>query len=313
MDDQGVKNNNMIAIWGLGSSGSRYKNIANDLGYTTKILKRKENGDSFDFDELDLTEIEAAIICTPTSFHKEQSIKFLENKIPVLCEKPIAHTYQDGREIIKVATDNNTKFMVGYNQRYYTSYKKFQEARWGKPIYAESIWSELVSGWHPHEDYRESYAVRPDLGGGVPLTLSHDFDWWTGLFGDLNVLSVHHSTGALDVDIPTSYDIVLDNHDSSVQVRMHLDYEGMPPKRYYKVEYEEGELFYNPLNAECKFIDKTGKEENILIPAFDYERRSSFVNTFIKFMQEDKTPNALSDWELGLTALEIADTVENWK
>lgn len=313
MDDQGVKNNNMIAIWGLGSSGSRYKNIANDLGYTTKILKRKENGDSFDFDELDLTEIEAAIICTPTSFHKEQSIKFLENKIPVLCEKPIAHTYQDGREIIKVATDNNTKFMVGYNQRYYTSYKKFQEARWGKPIYAESIWSELVSGWHPHEDYRESYAVRPDLGGGVPLTLSHDFDWWTGLFGDLNVLSVHHSTGALDVDIPTSYDIVLDNHDSSVQVRMHLDYEGMPPKRYYKVEYEEGELFYNPLDAECKFIDKTGKEENILIPAFDYERRSSFVNTFIKFMQEDKTPNALSDWELGLTALEIADTVENWK
>ena len=203
--------------------------------------------------------------------------------------------------------------MVGYNQRYYTSYKKFQEARWGKPIYAESIWSELVSGWHPHEDYRESYAVRPDLGGGVPLTLSHDFDWWTGLFGDLNVLSVHHSTGALDVDIPTSYDIVLDNYDSSVQVRMHLDYEGMPPKRYYKVEYEEGELFYNPLDAECKFIDKTGKEENILIPAFDYERRSSFVNTFIKFMQEDKTPNALSDWELGLTALEIADTVENWK
>ena len=303
----------MIAIWGLGSSGSRYKNIANDLGYSTKILKRKDNGDSFDFDEIDLSEIEAAIICTPTSFHKEQSIKFLENKIPVLCEKPIAHTYQDGREIIKVATENNTKFMVGYNQRYYASYKKFQEARWGKPIYAESVWSELVSGWHPHEDYRESYAVRPDLGGGVPLTLSHDFDWWTGLFGDLNVLSVHHSTGTLDVDIPTSYDIVLDNQDSSVQVRMHLDYEGMPPKRYYKVEYEKGELFYDPLKAECKFIDKTGKEENILIPAFDHERRSSFVNTFIKFIHEEKTPNELSDWELGLTALEIADTVENWK
>ena len=303
----------MIAIWGLGSSGSRYKNIANDLGYTTKILKRQDNGDSFDFDELDLSEIEAAIICTPTVFHKEQSIKFLENKIPVLCEKPIAHTYQDGREIIKVATENNTKFMVGYNQRYYASYKKFQEARWGKPIYAESVWSELVSGWHPHEDYRESYAVRPDLGGGVPLTLSHDFDWWTGLFGDLNVLSVHHSTGALDVDIPTSYDIVLDNQDSSVQVRMHLDYEGMPPKRYYKVEYEKGELFYDPLKAECMFIDKAGKEENILIPAFDHERRSSFVNTFIKFMHDEKTPNELSDWELGLTALEIADTVENWK
>ena len=32
--------------------------------------------------------------------------------------------------------------MVGYNQRYFAAYKKFQEAQWGKPIYAESKWSE---------------------------------------------------------------------------------------------------------------------------------------------------------------------------
>ena len=38
-----------------------------------------------------------------------------------------------------------------------------------------------------------------------------------------------------------------------------------------------------------------------------------FVNTFIKFIHEEKTINELRDWELGLTALEIADTVENWK
>ena len=65
----------MIAIWGLGSAGGRYKNIANDLGYTTKILKRQDNGDSFNFDDLDLSEIEAAIICTPTVFHKETVYK----------------------------------------------------------------------------------------------------------------------------------------------------------------------------------------------------------------------------------------------
>ena len=303
----------MIVIWGLGSAGGRYKKIANDFGYTTKVLSRQPNGESFDFNELDLTDIEAAIICTPTAFHKEQSIQFLENNIPVLCEKPIAHTYQDGREIIDIATKYDTKFMVGYNQRYFIAYKKFQEARWGKPIYAESVWSELVSGWHPHEDYRDSYAVRPDLGGGVPLTLSHDFDWWTGLFGDLTVLSVHHSTGALDVDIPTSYDIVLDNHDSSIQVNMHLDYEGSPPIRYYKVEYEQGVLLYNPIDSICNFTYNDGRQEEILLPSFSKERNNSFVNTFIKFMHEKNTPADMTDWELGLTALEIADTVENWK
>ncbi len=112
----------MIAIGGLGSAGGRYKNIANDLGYTTKILKRQDNGDSFDFDDLDISEIEAAIICTPTVFHKEQSIKFLENNIPVLCEKPIAHTYHDGREIITPPLPPPPIVMVGHNQRYLADY-----------------------------------------------------------------------------------------------------------------------------------------------------------------------------------------------
>ena len=28
----------MIVIWGLGRAGGRYKKIANDFGYTTKVL-----------------------------------------------------------------------------------------------------------------------------------------------------------------------------------------------------------------------------------------------------------------------------------
>ena len=308
MDDQGEEDYHMIAIWGTGSAGSRYKNIVESLGYTTKMLKRKHNGDCFDFDTLDLSDIEAAIICTPTSLHKEQAMHFLNNSIPVLCEKPIAHTYKDGRELIACASANDTKFKVAYNQRFYGAYKKFRDPQWGKPIYAESNWSELVSGWHPREDYRESYATRPDLGGGVPLTLSHDFDWWTGLFGDLTVLSVHHSTGALDLDIPTSYDIVLDNADSSVQVNMHLDYEG--DERYYLVEYENGILRYDPLLATLTW---NGEEIFLEHNTYSTERKRSFVNTFIDFMDDIGTPPYLTDWELGLTALEVADTVENWK
>ena len=140
------------------------------------------------------------------------------------------------------------------------------------------------------------------------MTLSHDFDWWTGLFGDLTVLSVHHSTGDLDLDIPTSYDIVLDNVDSSVQVNMHLDYEGS--ERYYLVEYENGILRYNPLLATL-----TWNDEEVLLEHNTYstERKQSFVNTFVNFIDDIGTPPYLTDWELGLTALEVADTVENWK
>ena len=50
-----------------------------------------------------------------------------------------------------------------------------------------------------------------------------------------------------------------------------------------------------------------------MVPSFSNERSSSFVNTFIKFMNENDRIGNKTDWELGLTALEIADTVENWK
>jgi len=122
------------------------------------------------------------------------------------------------------------------------------------------------------------------------------------------VLSVHHSTGDLDLDIPTAYDIVLDNADSSVQVNMHLDYEG--DERYYLVEYEKGILRYEPLSAKLTWNDmEIPLEHN----TYSKERKQSFVNTFKDFIGDIGTPPYLTDWELGLTALEVADTVENWK
>src|ERR1700722_18556946 len=43
-------------------------------------------------DLVSLPGIDATIICTPTQLHFEQATAFLERKIPVLCEKPLART-----------------------------------------------------------------------------------------------------------------------------------------------------------------------------------------------------------------------------
>ena len=147
----------MIAVWGEGSAGSRYKSIIEDLGFKVLLLKRDDDKKTFDFDNLDTSLVKAAVICTPTIFHAEQSIKFLKNKIPVLCEKPIAHTYSDGTSIINTAIETNTKFHVGYNQRFLPAYKKFQEKKWGEAKVYKSVWAENVSNWQPGKDFRKSY------------------------------------------------------------------------------------------------------------------------------------------------------------
>jgi len=40
-----------------------------------------------------------------------------------------------------------------------------------------------MPAWHPYEDYRQTYAARSELGGGVLLTQIHDMDYLGWLIG----------------------------------------------------------------------------------------------------------------------------------
>lgn len=302
----------MIAIWGEGSAGSRYKSIIEDLGFEVILLKRNKEKEPFNFKNLDKSKIDAAVICTPTIFHSEQSIKFLEVGIPVLCEKPIAHTYNEGLSIIKTALSMNTKFHVGYNQRFLPAYELFKEKKWGNPLVSKSVWAEKVSEWQPENDYKESYAVRKELGGGVPLTLSHDFDWWTGLFGDFEVLDVNSSNnGTLNISIDTNFDVTLEGE---IKCFINLNYEiDGPPVRYYETEYEKGILRYEPLIGSLKFFWNNGEVDPYSIEQeWSKTRIETFKNTFLNFMDDTRSPSELTEWELGLSALKLASIVDNW-
>ena len=301
----------MIAIWGGGSAGNRYKKIVEDIGLDVILLKRNKDGKQFDFNDLDIDYVKAAIICTPTIYHSNQSINFLSNKIPVLCEKPIAHTYIDGKRILDCALDNNTKFHPGYNQRQLSALKYFKDDRWGKPLFSQSVWAERVSNWQPGKDYKESYSVRKDLGGGVPLTLSHDFDWWTGIYDDLTVTNVESKNyGSLGLDIDTHFTVTLEG---SVKCIVDLNYENEgEPERYYETTYEKGILRYSPLNGTLDFFWNDGNTESLISSDWQEDRINSFKDTFQFFISDDRPPSSLSAWELGLSALKIANIVDSW-
>tara|TARA_Y100000389_G_scaffold204542_1_gene257846 strand:+ start:3088 stop:4002 length:915 start_codon:yes stop_codon:yes gene_type:complete len=302
----------MIAIWGGGSAGNRYKSIINELGFETITLKRDANGDSFQLKNLNLQSIKGVVICTPTIFHSEQAIKLLEKNIPVLCEKPIAHSYEDGVSIVQTANRTGTKFHVGYNQRFWKAYNSFRNTKWGKPLESSSVWAERVSDWQPGKNFKISYSVRKDLGGGAPLTLSHDFDWWTGLHSNLEVSDVSSSKDeSLGINIDTNFDIILDG-DVRCYINLNYGTDG-PPKRYYKTKYENGTLKYEPLLSKLNFYWKDGSVESILIEQdWNEIRLESFKNTFINFINDERKPSDLSEWEMGLSALKVATIVDDW-
>jgi predicted dehydrogenase len=61
--------------------------------------------------------VDAVTISAPTIAHHELAMLFIKNRIPVLIEKPLASTVQQGREIVELAKAKNVIVAVGHSER----------------------------------------------------------------------------------------------------------------------------------------------------------------------------------------------------
>jgi predicted dehydrogenase len=84
---------------------------------------------------------------------------------------------------------NGVKVLVGFQFRFHPGLRQVKklldEAAIGEPLSVRAHWGEYLPNWHPWEDYKLGYAARPELGGGVILTLSHPLDYLRWLFGEV--------------------------------------------------------------------------------------------------------------------------------
>ncbi|HOK96244.1 MAG TPA: Gfo/Idh/MocA family oxidoreductase [Anaerohalosphaeraceae bacterium] len=61
--------------------------------------------------------VDAVTISAPTAAHYDLASLFIQNKIPVLIEKPLAAAVEQGRDIVKLAKKHNVVVAVGHSER----------------------------------------------------------------------------------------------------------------------------------------------------------------------------------------------------
>lgn len=88
--------------------------------------------------------IDALVVATGADAHKEACIKACEAQKHVFCEKPLAKTLEDCKEVEAAAAANNTKcFTVGFMRRFDPSYadakQKIREGAIGQPILFKGV------------------------------------------------------------------------------------------------------------------------------------------------------------------------------
>ncbi len=100
-------------------------------------------------------EIDIVTVAVPDQLHKKISCDFLKAGKHVLCEKPLALTREDLREIIKTADESGSKFMVGQICRFTPSFIRAKEivqsGTLGDIYFIESEYAhdymKLCDGW----------------------------------------------------------------------------------------------------------------------------------------------------------------------
>ncbi|RLL40574.1 gfo/Idh/MocA family oxidoreductase [Oceanobacillus piezotolerans] len=62
--------------------------------------------------------VDVVHVCTPNVFHAEISIAALEAGKHVMCEKPMAKTSEEAKQMIAAAKESGKKLTIGYNNRF---------------------------------------------------------------------------------------------------------------------------------------------------------------------------------------------------
>lgn len=165
---------------------------------------------------LEIEEIQAVDICTPTHSHVELCTAALSSGKHVLVEKPMARNYEEAKEMADCANEYGMKLMVGMNVRFRQDaivLKKFtQNGEIGKIFYAKTGWlrrrESLV--------HRTWFADKEISGGGVFMDLGIqmlDVGLW--LMGNGRAESVMASTyntiSTLPVEDSAAVFVRLDN------------------------------------------------------------------------------------------------------
>jgi predicted dehydrogenase len=103
-------------------------------------------------------------------------------------------------------------------------------------------WGEYLPQWHPWEDYRQSYAARADLGGGVIVTLTHPLDYLRYLLGEIDSLwSFNGHISPLEIDVEDVAEIGLRFMNGAVG-GVHVNYFQRPPVHRLEIVGTDGTL-----------------------------------------------------------------------
>jgi predicted dehydrogenase len=232
----------------------------------------------------------AVIVANPTRFHLPVAARALHAAAHVFIEKPIADSLEGVDELIACAARRRLVAAVGYQLRFHPAIARVREwlagGRIGRVQQVNAEWREYLPDAHPYEDYRQSYAARADLGGGVLLSFSHEFDYLAWLFGPPRTVSATGGrSGELEVDVEDRVTITMtvERDGGVLPIELTLSFADRTPSRRCVIRGTAGSIVLD-LRAPSVRLDARDGTTTSVETFEGFQRNDMFVAEMKNFL-----------------------------
>jgi len=270
-----------------------------------------------DIDSAFGSEPDLTVISTPTSSHIEPMMLAVESGSSIFVEKPWSDSLKGFKEFQEKIVEKELDFHISFQRRFHPmialTHQVLVQNDIGNIMAASFTVYSNVPFWHPYEDWKELYAVRSDLGGGVLLTEIHEIDmvcWFFGLPSSVFCSGGNRSTEDLPIEDTVQMTLMYDNF--SVQVTLCFMHENT--KRNFHIAGSNGEISWdeqnntltvNTYNDEPKeFSDSSFSNDDMFI-----EQAKQFATNW----SNEKTITSLESASASLAIVEAAKKSINSK
>jgi predicted dehydrogenase len=127
-----------VGVVGVGHLGKEHARILADLpgvdlvgvadhsAAQAEAVARRCRTRAFHDHRLLLPLVEAAVVVVPTSQHHAVAVDFLQHRIPLLVEKPLAGTPREADELVELAGRQGVALQVGHVERFNPAFEELQ-------------------------------------------------------------------------------------------------------------------------------------------------------------------------------------------
>lgn len=257
--------------------------------------------------------VDAVVVVTPTAYHKDIVVAAARAGKHILCEKPMAMTQEECREMIAAAEENHVKLQVGFMRRFDASFMRAREILESGEIGDLVLVKSLTRG--PSIPKPWMYDIHKSNGPLAEVN-SHDIDtmrWLSGSeFKTVYALAGNYRCGEAREEFPDFYDNVILNTRFESGALGCLD--GAQGVRYgYDARVEIlgtcGSIMLGGLQDKTTvtYTKDRGKTSDV-IQSWTYLFREAYVNEDISFVEAVREDSPVKVTGLdGLKAVQVVN------